>query len=296
VIVDARTPRFRDIASEDTILERVSHGHIFTEGPVWNAREGALYFTDIIGDTIWKWAPGVGRSEVLRPSEHANGMTLDKQGRLLVAGWTNRTVWRMDLDGAIAPLATRYQGQKLGTPNDIVVKSDGAIYFTDAPGGLGIIGMEGADLQQYLDFSAVYRLEPESGNLTPVTTEVPGCNGLCFSLDESLLYVNDTGERHIKVFDVLPDGTLGTGRLFANLVGEETGNPDGMKIDVEGNLYCTGPGGIHAFDPDGTLLGRIRVPGHCSNMAWGDADWKSMYITAWHSVYRVRLNIPGVPV
>lgn len=296
MIVDPRTARFRDIASEDAVLERISHGHIFTEGPVWSAREGALYWTDIIGDAIWKWTPGVGRSLVLRPTGHANGMTFDKQGRLVVAGWSSRSVWRMEHDGSITPLATHYQGQKLQTPNDIVVKSDGAIYFTDPPGGMAIIGMEGEDLQQYLDFSGVYRLEPESRQLTLLTTDVPGCNGLCFSPDESLLYVNDTGARHIKVFDVQPDGTLANGRLFATLVGDEPGNPDGMKVDVEGNVYCTGPGGIHAFDPDGTYLGRLRVPEHCSNLAWGDADWKSLYITARSSVYRIRLNIPGIPV
>jgi gluconolactonase len=293
---EAASPKFHDIAPKDASLQRVSHGHIFTEGPVWNAREGALYWTDIIGNTIWKWTPGVGRSVVLRPSGKANGMTFDKEGRLLVAGWTNRTVWRMELDGSIVPLATHYDGKKIGTPNDIVIKSDGSIYFTDPPGGVGIVEMEGEDLQQYLDYSGVYRLEPESRKLTLLTDDVPGCNGLTFSPDETILYVNDTGGRFIQAYDVQADGTLKNSRRFADIVGEEAGNPDGMKVDVQGNVYCTGPAGIHVFDPAGQYLGRLKVPEHCANMAWGDADWKTMYITARTSVYRMRLSIPGIPV
>jgi gluconolactonase len=293
---EAASSIFHDIVPEKAVLERVSHGHIFTEGPVWNSREGALYWTDIIGNTIWKWAPGVGRSIVLRPSGKANGMTFDKQGRLLVAGWTNRTVWRMELDGAIVPLATHYDGKKIGTPNDIVVKSDGAIYYTDPPGGLGIVEMEGEDLQQYLDYSGVYRLEPDARKLTLLTKDVPGCNGLCFSPDEKTLYVNDTGGRFIQMYDVQADGTLKNSRRFADIVGEEPGNPDGLKADVEGNVYCTGPAGVHVFDSSGAYLGRIKVPEHCANMAFGDADWKTMYMTARTSVYRMRLNVAGVPV
>lgn len=293
---EANSPTFYDIVPKDAVLERVSHGHIFTEGPVWNAREGALYWTDIIGNTIWKWNPGVGKTAVLRPSGKANGMTFDKEGRLIVAGWTSRTVWRMALDGSITPLATHYQGKKLGTPNDIVVKSDGAIYFTDPPGGVGIVEMEGEDLQQYLNFSGVYRLNPDTRDLTLLTDGVPGCNGLVFSPDESLLYVNDTGGRYIQVFDVQADGTLKNSRRFVDIVGEEPGNPDGMKVDVKGHVYCTGPGGIHIFDPSGNYLGRLKVPEHCSNMAWGDADWKTLYITARTSVYRMRLFIQGISV
>jgi gluconolactonase len=293
---EAASTQFRDIVPESAVLEHVSHGHIFTEGPVWNAREGALYWTDIIGNTIWKWTPGIGKSVVMRPSGKANGMTFDKQGRLIVAGWTNRTVWRMETDGSVVPLATHYQGKKINTPNDIVVKSDGAIYFTDPPGGVGIVEMEGEDLQQYLDYSGVYRLEPDTRKLILLTTEVPGCNGLVFSPDESILYVNDTGGRFIQAFDVQRDGTLKNSRRFVDVKGEEPGNPDGMKVDVEGHVYCTGPAGIHIFDPAGNYLGRLKVPEHVSNMAWGDADWKTLYITARTSVYRMRLSIQGIPV
>ncbi len=293
---EANSPRFHDIVPKNAVLERVSHGHIFTEGPVWSARESALYWTDIIGNTIWKWNPGVGKNIVLRPSGKANGLTFDKEGRLLVAGWSNRTVWRMALDGSITPLATHYRGKKLGTPNDIVVKSDGAIYFTDPPGGMGIVEMEGEDLQQYLEYSGVYRLNAETGELTLLTDEVPGCNGLVFSPDESLLYINDTGGRYIEVYDVQADGNLKNSRRFVDVVGDEPGNPDGMKVDREGHVYCTGPAGIHVFDSSGSYLGRLKVPEACSNMAWGDADWKTLYITARTSVYRMRLMIQGISV
>lgn len=293
---DAASPIFHELVPKDPVLERVSHGHIFTEGPVWHHAEGALYFTDIIGDTIWKWKPGVGRSIVLKPSHHANGLSFDKQGRLVACGWTNRDVWRMEKDGSIVPLATHYQGTKLGTPNDLVVKSDGAIYFTDPPGGVGIVEMDGEDLQQYLDFSGVYRLEPDTRKLTLLTTDTPGCNGLCFSPDEKTLYVNDTGGRFVQAYDVKADGTVTNSRRFSVLKGEEPGNPDGLKCDVLGNVYCTGPAGVHIWDPKGNFLGRIRIPEHCANMSWGDADWRSMYFTARGSVWRMQLSVQGVAV
>ena len=293
---EASSQHFHDLVPNDAVLERVAHGHIFTEGPVWNAREGALYFVDIIGDTIWKWTPGVGESVFLRPSGKANGMTYDRAGRLVVAGWTSRNVWRRDHDGVIVPLAMEYGGQKLNTPNDLVVKSDGSIYFTDATGGLVIVGMEVDDIQQYRESAAVFKLEPGTGELTLLTTEIPGCNGLAFSPDESILYVNDTAGRYIQAYDVKPDGTLTNSRRFCDVRGDQPGNPDGMKVDVSGNVYCTGPGGVHVFDPSGVYLGRILVPEPCSNMAWGDADWKTLYITARSSIFRIRLSTAGIAV
>ena len=296
MVIEAASPSFEQIVNRDAALDRISHGYIFTEGPVWNTRDKSLVFVDIIGDTIWKWQPGVGPTALVRPSGKVNGLTYDQQGRLLVAGWTSRAILRMDLDGTISILASHYQGKRLNTPNDIVVKSDGYIYFTDPPGGLSIVGMAVEDLQQYLDFSGVYRLDPNDGALTLVTEDVPGCNGLAFSPDESILYINDTGLRHIKAFDLNPDGTLSNGRIFAELDGKEPGIPDGMKVDVEGNVYCTGPGGVWVFDPSGNYLGRIRIPEHASNMAWAEDDWKTFFITGRTSVFRIRLNVPGIPV
>jgi gluconolactonase len=214
----------------------------------------------------------------------------------VVAGWASRTVWRMEPDGAIKTLASQYQGKKINTPNDIVVKSDGAIYWTDPTGALYIPGMAGDDIQRYLDFIGVFRLAPDGTALMLVADDFENSNGLAFSPDESLLYINDTTRRHIRVFAVQRDGSLRNGRLFYDARGDEPGNPDGMKVDTAGNVYCTGPAGIHVIDPNGNLLGRMKIPGHVTNMAWGDADWRSFYITTRDSVYRVRLNVPGIPV
>jgi gluconolactonase len=293
---DMEAPGFARIVPKDASADRIACQLIFGEGPVWNAREGCLLWVDIVGDTIWQWTPGQGAAVFLRPSGKANGMTYDKLGRLVVAGWSSRTVWRVEHDGSIVVLASHYQGKKINTPNDIVVKSDGAIYWTDPPNAMYIPGMAGEDLQRYLDFIGVFRLSPDGNTLTPVADDFENPNGLCFSPDESLLYINDTTRRHIRVFDVKPDGTLRNGRLFYESRGDEPGNPDGMKADIEGNVYCTGPAGIHVIDPKGNLLGRIKMPGHATNMNWGDSDWRSLYITTRASVYRLRLGIPGVQV
>ena|SRR6266508_3795270 len=298
--VDMAAPGLERIVARDATLDVVAHGISFGEGPVWHSGKGCLFYVDIIGDTIWKYSPGIGNEIVLRPSNHADGMTLDRQGRLVVAGWASRTVWRMEDDGAIVTLASHYQGTKLNTPNDIVVKSDGSLYWTDPSGALFNVGMAGPedDLQRYLDFHGVFRLGPDGRTITLVVEDFAYPNGLCFSPDETLLYINDTWLAHIRVFDVQSDGTLANGRIFYQLVGSEPGVADGMKVDVEGNVYVTGPAGIHVIDPQGKLLGRIKIPAHTTNMGWGDASWRSLYITT-HSpgmVYRVRLKIPGVPV
>jgi len=296
VDVDRADPAIDRLLDPDPPLDRITHGLTFGEGPVWNRRTGELHWVDIIGSTIWKWKPGVGREIVLRPSNHANGMTFDKQGRLTVAGWCSRSVWRFEPDGTITTLATKYRGQKINTPNDIVVRSDGSIYWTDSTGGLVIPGMVAQDVQRYLDWQGVYRITPDGKEVQLVTDEITYPNGLVFSPDEKLLYVNDTRLAHIKVYDVKTDGSLANGRLFHTLTGSEEGVADGMKVDVEGNVYCTGPGGVHVIAPSGKLLGRLMMPEHCTNMAWGDADWRSLYITTFNSVYRTRVKIPGVAV
>jgi len=290
---DMEASGFERIVPRDTMLETIATGFIGTEGPVWCAREGHLFWSDIIGDKIYRWRPGHGTSVFIDPSGHANGLTYDPEGRLVVAGFGSRIIWRVEPDGRKNILASRYEGKKLNAPNDIVVKSDGSIYWTEGTGALFHLGEAGDDVQQYLDFRAVFHLAPDGLTITPVTIEVPGCNGLAFSPDESLLYVN--GRRQIKVFDVQPDGSLKNGRLFYEDEGKEHGQADGMKVDVEGNVYCRSSGGIHVIDPRGNLLGRIRIP-DMSNLGWGDADWKTMYIAGRSNIYRTRLNIPGVPV
>jgi gluconolactonase len=295
VDIDLASPGFERIAGTDAPLDQVAHGLYFGEGPVWDRRKKRFLWTDIIGDTIYEWSSGVGRKALIHPSSHANGMTFDREGRLTVAGWAQRTIWRVEHDGALTTIASRYQGKKFNSPNDIVVRSDGSVYWTDSPGGLVIPGMVGEDLQRQLDIQAVFRLTPQGEvKLTVEDTVYP--NGLCFSPDEKILYVNDTRLGQIRAFDVDADGDVRNGRVFHELTGTEPGVADGMKCDQEGNVYCTGPGGIHVIDTAGRLRGRLRIPGHSTNFAWGDDDWRSLYVTTYHCVYRTRLNIPGVPV
>ena len=294
--IDKSTGAFARLVSPDAPLDRIYHGLSFGEGPLWNRRDGTFLWVDIVGDTIYRWKPGVGAEVFIRPSTKANGLTFDKEGRLCVAGWASRSVWRVERDGSVTTLASHYRGKRINSPNDIVVRSDGAIYFTDSPGALYNVGMASEDLQQYLDFQGVFRISPDGAKLDAVITDTVYPNGLAFTPDESALYVNDTRLGEIRAYDMRPDGSCGQKRLFHKLTGSEPGIADGMKVDREGNVYCTGPGGIHVIGPDGKLLGRIRIPDHCTNMAWGDADWRSLYITTYASVFRTRVNLPGVPV
>lgn len=293
--VDKATPEFERIVPRDAVLEEVPAVTSFAEGPVWNAREGCLLWTDAFEDRILRWVPSEAATTFLEPTGQALALTYDQQYRLVVTGWTSRTVWRLEPDGQRTILASQYQGQKLNTPNDLVVKSDGSIYWTDPASGLTISIFSPQDCQQYRDVDAVFRLAPDGPTLTMVADDFGSPNGLAFSPDEALLYVNDIQRRHIRVFDVLADGTLANGRLFYQDTGEERGNPDGMKVDSAGNVYCTGSGGIHVIDPRGNLLGRLRLPAP-TNMCFGDADWKALYVTARHVTYRIRLNVAGVPV
>jgi gluconolactonase len=293
--LDKAAPGLSRLVSADAPLDRLHHGLTFGEGPVWNRRDGTFFWVDIVGDTIFRWTPGTGAQAFIHPSGKANGLTFDREGRLCVAGWASRTVWRAEADGSVKTLASHYDGKKINSPNDIVVRSDGSIYFTDSPGALSNVGMASADLQQYLDFQGVFRIAPD-GKLDAVVTDTVYPNGLAFTPDESVLYVNDTRLGEIRAYDMRPDGRCGPKRLFHKLTGTEPGIADGMKVDREGNVYCTGPGGVHVIAPDGKLLGRIRIEDHTTNIAWGDADWRSLYITTYHSVFRTRVNVPGVAV
>ena len=294
--IDMVAPGLERLVDPDSPLEKIAHGLIFGEGPVWDRRTGQLFWVDIIGNTIWKWKPGVGREIVMHPSGHANGMTFDRQGRLVVAGWSARSIWRIEHDGSATTLVTHFEGKKLNTPNDIVVHSSGAIYWTDPPGGMVIPGMVGEDIQRYIDTQPVFRLSPDGKEVTNVVPDGTYPNGLAFSPDESILYVNDTRLALIRAFNMRPDGSVGPGRVFYKMVGKEPGVADGMKCDSEGNVYCTGPAGVHVIDPGGNLLGRLKIPGECTNLAWGDDDWRSLYFTTFENVYRTRVKIPGVAV
>jgi len=282
------------IMSKETKLEKLATGFIFTEGPVWDQANNCLYFSDIPANKIWKWSNSGGKEIFREPSGKSNGLTLDKQGNLIACEHANRRVSRTEKDGTIVTIADTYDNKKLNSPNDVTVKSDGSIYFTDPPYGLtddfGALG------EKELPFQGVYRLSPDGETLTLLVDDFEKPNGLAFSPDELLLYIDDTDRALVRVFDVNSDGTISNSRIFAELEGEEDGSVDGMKVDSEGNVYVTGPGGIWIFEPSGNKLGRIDIPEVSANLAWGDEDWQTLYITASTSLYRIRLNAEGISV
>ncbi|MBD2354365.1 SMP-30/gluconolactonase/LRE family protein [Tolypothrix sp. FACHB-123] len=271
--------------SNNAQLERLSSGFRFTEGPVWD-RRGFLLFSDIPANTIYKWTPE-GKIYIFRhPAGNANGNTIDRQGNLITAEHDRRLIRTQD-DGTIISLAERYQGKRLNSPNDVVVKSDGSIYFTDPPYGIN-------KEKEELGFYGIYRLSSD-GNLTLLTKEMIRPNGLAFSPDEKKLYVSDSEKKHIQVFQVNSDGTLSNGQIFAELVSPKAKSvPDGIKVDVKGNVYIAASEGVIIFSPSGKLLGKIFVPEAVTNLAWGDQDYKTLYITASKSLYRIQLNIAGI--
>ena len=260
------------------------------EGPLWWREGGYLLFSDIHNDRRMKWAPGEGVSVFYEPTSNANGLTRDPQGRLIACEHGSRRVSRMEPDGTITVVANNYQARRLNRPNDVVVKSDGSIYFTD-PGA--------PDPGLDLDFAGVYRVSPDLGTMTLLVRDFIVPNGLAFSPDERILYINDSRRRHIRAFELMPTGTLAlwTDRVFCDLKGERPGVPDGMKVDVERNVYCTGPGGIWIMDPSGRHLGTILTGAdQTTNVAWGGEDWRTLYYTTRTTTGSIRLNIPGLPV
>jgi len=290
--IEIRDSRLSQIIAADAPIEQIATGFQFTEGPIWHPHEKHLTFSDIIGNAMHRWSAADGLADFRRPSQMANGNTYDSQGRILTCEHASSRVVRSDgAGGGYQVLASHYGGKELNSPNDIVVKSDGAVYFTDPH--FGRIVPYGIARQQELAFQGVYRLEPKSGALILLVDDFVGPNGLCFSLDEKQLFVNDTMQGHIRLFDVETDGTLANGRVWATVEGEGAGVPDGMKVDQAGNLFSCGPGGVHIFDGAANCLGVIHLPEGAANFAWGDDDLCSLYVTASTSVYRVRVNVPG---
>lgn len=284
------------------IAEKVAGGFGFTEGPVW-VRDGLL-FSDIPNNVILKWDPSGSISEFLKPSGYdgsdapqgshigSNGLTLDRQARLIICEHGNRRVTRLEMDGSRTVLADNYLGQRLNSPNDVVCKSDGAIYFTDPPYGLPKRDM---DSQKELSFNGVYRLS--QGRLQLLVENMSRPNGLAFSPDENYLFVsNSDASRKIWMrYEVAADGTLSRGEVFYDATQTPAeGLPDGLKIDRLGNLYCTGPGGIWVFSPEGEHLGMIELPEVPANCTWGDEESKTLYIAARTGLYRIKLNIKGI--
>ena len=291
--LDVRSPKLLDLIDADAELTQLGTGCEFTEGPVWHAEGKFLLFSDIPANQMKKWTADEGITNFRVPSGKSNGLTYDKQGRLVTCEHANRRVSRTEADGTVVTIASHYEGKRLNSPNDVIVKSDGSIYFSDPPYGLTAdYGVEG---EQDLDFQGVYRLSPDGQTVTLLIDDFDRPNGLCFSPDESILYINDTERMHIRVFDVQSDGTIANGRIFAEEEGDD-GVPDGMKIDVHGNIYLTGPGGIWIFDPTGEHLGVLQTPERAANLGWGGDDWSTLFITASTSLFSIQCKVAGIPV
>jgi gluconolactonase len=283
---DALAPLIDPSAS----LELIGEGYLFAEGPVWSAREGCLYFSDIPGDARWRWSKRTGMELVARPTFKANGMALDIEGNLLVCEHVSSCLVRIHDRGDRDLIAFHYQGKYLNSPNDVVVRaSDGSIYFTDPDYGRWNDWV-GQERSRELGFRGVFRVPSEGGELQLLVDEeeFDQPNGLCFSPDESLLYINDSGRCNIKVFDVQADGSLANRRMFQENVGtgvERQANVDGMECDELGNVWVTGPGGIWVINPVGEHLGVVETTEVAGSLAWGGEDMRSLFLmtttTAW---------------
>ena len=290
----------------------------WTEGPVWT-RSNSLLFAEIPANNIIMWRPGQGASVFMHPSGYtgsapyggpepgSNGMTLDSLGRLTVAGHARRNVWRLESLSAtalITVLADTYEGKKLNSPNDLVYKSDGSLYFTDPPYGLPT--QSDQDPAKQLKVNGVYRIvgareqkpgaPPDHAKLQLLIQDLPRPNGIAFSPDEKYLYVNNSEPKKLWMrYAVKPDGSVANGTVLYDATADNAaGGPDGMKVDREGNIYSAGPGGVWVFSPNGKHLGTIKVPERVGNLAWGGHLGKTLYITATTSVYSIELNVAGV--
>ncbi|MBT3370223.1 MAG: SMP-30/gluconolactonase/LRE family protein [Rhodospirillaceae bacterium] len=289
--VEIRDARFTAVVGDDVAFEQLGSGFDFTEGPVWQPATETLTFSDMPGNHMRSWNAGQGITTFRQPSNMANGNAYDGAGRLVTCEHATSRVSRTEHDGSITVLASHHGDKELNSPNDIIVKQDGAIYFSDP--SYGRLEYFGVLREPELDFQGVYRIAPEDNALTLLVDDFAQPNGLCFSLDETRLFVNDTDRGHIREFDVAPDGSIANSRIWAETVGEGPGAPDGLKIDSAENLYCSGPGGVHVFAPDGTCLGVILTPEVTANFTWGDSDMCSLFLTSSTSLYRIRVKVPG---
>jgi gluconolactonase len=299
-----------EIIAPDTKIEKLAGGFLFTEGPVWVPRseesDGFLLFSDPNNNLIYRWTQDGQLSIFMTKSGYrgfdigefgqpgSNGLTLDKEGRLTINQHGNRRVVRMEKNGQLTVLADRYDGKRLNSPNDLVYKSDGALYFTDPPFGLPKFF---DDPRKELPYSGVFRVSPDGKQVQLLTTDLKGPNGLAFSPDEKYFYVDDwdAEKKIIMRYEVQPDGSLVNGKVFFDMTSAEGDDAlDGMKIDQKGNLYVSGPGGLWIISPEGKHLGTVVGPEHPHNFAWGDDDGKTLYLCARTGLYRIRLNIPGV--
>jgi gluconolactonase len=292
-VVEVNAPGLLDLVEADAELECIGSGFTFTEGPLWTNRDGgSLLFSDMPGDTRRRWTASGGVEVVAHPSNKGNGLSWDLEGRLLICEHATSSLIRIEPDGSRTVLASHWQGKELNSPNDVVVTSDGSIVFTDPPYGRwpGF----GVERDQELDFQGVYRVTPD-GELQLLIDDFQKPNGLCYSADEKTLWINDTDGGHIRRFSVSSDGSLTGGDVIYQMEGFslETGIPDGQKLDEAGNLWVSGPGGLHVVTGDGQLLGRILTPENVGNQTWGGADWKTLFICTSTTVHTLRTTVAG---
>jgi len=280
----AESPKFWDLIAQDAKLEKLAGGFGFTEGPVWDPR-GFLYVSDEEKNRLSRVYPD-GRVETVLEIGDPDGSTLDAHGHLVTTASVLRAIIQVDDDGKYKVLADRYEGKKFNSPNDVILGPDGALYFTDPT-----LDLPKGDKQE-LDFQGVFRLASDGG-LKLLTKDLEAPNGLAFSPDGKRLYIDDTKRREIRVYDVV-NGELRNGRIFGKEEGRG-GVPDGMRVDTKGNIWVTGPGGIWVWDPDGNHIGTIQLPESAANLNWGDADYRTLYITARTSVYRLRIKTGRSP-
>lgn len=283
--LNAESPQFWKLIPHEAKVETVVSGLGFTEGPVWDA-QGFLYVSDEELNKIFRIYLDGRKEEVLSLGD-PDGNTYDQQQRLIDCASVLRAIIRVDGAGKYEVLADKFEGKRFNSPNDVVMGPDGALYFTDPT-----LDLPKGEKQE-LFFQGVYRLDA-NGRVTLVARDFSQPNGLAFSPDGKKLYVDDSEKRNIRVYDFRVDGTVANGKLFGEEPGKKgEGVPDGMKVDISGNLYVTGPGGIWVWDKDGHHLGTIFLPEQPANLAWGDADWGTLYITATTSVYRLRTRARG---
>jgi gluconolactonase len=293
-----RSDKLARLVDENVAIEQLCGGCTFTEGPIWNPDGQFLLFSDMPGDTRRRWDEQNGVQVVASPSNKGNGMTLDADGRLLVCEHSTSSVVRMDPDGTGSGrevLASHYQGKELNSPNDVCVHSDGSIYFSDPT--YGRMPGFGVEREQDLDFQGIYRIPAGGGDVQLLAGDFAQPNGLCFSPDESLLYVNDTDRAHIRVFEVQGDGSLASGRILAENIGtaslEKGDLVDGMKCDEHSTIWVTGPGGIWVMSPEGEHLGSVQIPEPVGNLHWGGPEWNWMFVCASAGLYRFRTKVAG---
>ena len=319
-LVVQKDPALAELIDPNAKLEKIAGGFGFTEGALW-VPKGYLLFSEMPGNVIYKWTPdgkvsvymekcGYQGVDIWRvgfmqtngklkdepgyeefPMIGCNGLTLDRQGRLVIATWAGRSIDRIEHDGRRTVLADKYEGKRFGGTNDVIVKKDGTVYFTDGYGGLRL---RENDPRKELNFNGVYMVK--NGKVTRVIDDIPNTNGIAFSPDEKILYANGSRDRFVRAYDVNPDGTLKNSRMLIDVNSDPArGIADGLRVDVKGNLWETGPGGIWIISPAGKHLGTIHLPELGANVEFGDADRKTLYIAARTSIYKMRVKIEGIP-